>query len=128
MHIYNIYQTYMNHKEKIKWFCIITIILLIISTYIFFLYKSSKTLKIIFFSTLFIILLKIFFHTILSKKILIFINEIKLELSNIVWPSFKETSQTTGIVIFLIILTSIFLWMIDGIILRIISYILSPRL
>ncbi|VFP79044.1 preprotein translocase subunit SecE [Buchnera aphidicola] len=128
MHIYNIYQIYMNHKEKIKWFCIITIISSIILTYIFFLYKLSKTLKIIFFSTLFIILLKIFFHTILSKKILIFINEIKLELLNIVWPSFKETAQTTGIVILLIILTSIFLWIIDGIILRIISYIFSLRL
>ncbi|VFP87820.1 Protein translocase subunit SecE [Buchnera aphidicola (Cinara piceae)] len=128
MHLHNIYKIYMNHTEKIKWFCIITIILSIILNYIFFLNKSSQIFKILFFSTLLILLINIFIRTIISKKIFIFINEIKLELSNIVWPSYKETSQITGIVILLIILTSVFLWILDGIILRVMSCILAPRL
>ncbi|VFP78011.1 Protein translocase subunit SecE [Buchnera aphidicola (Cinara cuneomaculata)] len=128
MHIHKIYTTYMNHAEKIKWLCITVILILIIFNYIFFIHQSSKLIKIIFFNIFCILLGSIFFNTNIGKKTIIFIKDIKLEFYKITWPTYTETLQTTGIVLLLIILTSIFLWIFDGLILRIISRILTPRL
>ncbi|VAX76231.1 preprotein translocase subunit SecE [Buchnera aphidicola] len=128
MHIHKLYQIYKNQREKIKWFCIITIAASITSIYYFFFNKNITVLKIILLNIFSILLLNIFFQTKIEKKILIFIKNIKLELSKIVWPNYHETLKITGIVLLLIILTSAFLWILDNLILSIISWVLSPRL
>ncbi|WP_172598715.1 preprotein translocase subunit SecE [Buchnera aphidicola] len=118
----------MNHTEKIKWLCITVIFISIFFNYIFFIHKFSKIIKIIFFIISFVLLCSVFIYTNIGKKIITFIQDIKLEFSKITWPNYIETLKTTGIVILLIILTSIFLWISDGLILRIVSWILTPRL
>ncbi|VFP83499.1 Protein translocase subunit SecE [Buchnera aphidicola (Cinara laricifoliae)] len=128
MHIHKIYRIYMNHTEKIKWLCITVIFISIFFNYIFFIHKFSKIIKIIFFIISFVLLCSVFIYTNIGKKIITFIQDIKLEFSKITWPNYIETLKTTGIVILLIILTSIFLWISDGLILRIVSWILTPRL
>ncbi|WP_075433651.1 preprotein translocase subunit SecE [Buchnera aphidicola] len=124
----HIYTTYMNHIKQIKWFCIITICLSITLIHFFFIKELSILKKIIFFCLFGTILLNIFFRTNIGKNTLSYIKSIKSELSNIIWPNYIETTKTTGIVLFLIILTTIFLWILDGIILHIISQILISRL
>ncbi|VFP80952.1 Protein translocase subunit SecE [Buchnera aphidicola (Cinara kochiana kochiana)] len=128
MHIHKIYKIYMNYTEKIKWLCIAVILLLILVNYIFFIHKSTKLIKIIFFNIFFIPLFSLLFYTNIGKKIIIFIKDIKSELFQITWPNYIETLKTTGIVLLLIILTSVFLWIFDALILRIVSWILTPRL
>ncbi|ABJ90510.1 preprotein translocase IISP family, membrane subunit [Buchnera aphidicola BCc] len=128
MHIQNIHKIYINHAEKIKWLCIFLIILSIIVNYYFFVYKFLKITKIIYFSTLLILIVSIFINTNIGQHTLKFIHSIKIELSHIIWPNYKETLKITGIILLLTILTSIFLWLLDGIILRIISWVLTPRL
>lgn len=44
-----------------------------------------------------------------------FMRESRTELRKVVWPTRKETTQTTLVVIGVVILVAIFLWMVDGI-------------
>lgn len=128
MHIHKLYDIYAKYTEKIKWLCITIIISCMISNYIFFIYQYSKNIKIIFFVLYHILLFSIFLNTLVGKKIIIFTKDVNIELSKIIWPSYKEACQTTGMVLLLITLTSIFLWILDGIILHAISWILTSRL
>ncbi|MGI4816681.1 MAG: preprotein translocase subunit SecE [Janthinobacterium lividum] len=96
-----------------------------ILNYIFFIHLYSKNIKIIFFVIYHILLFSIFLSTLIGKKIIIFTKDVNTELSKIIWPSYIETCKTTGMVLFLITLTSIFIWILDGIILHAISWILT---
>lgn len=44
-----------------------------------------------------------------------FMRESRTELRKVVWPTRKETTQTTLVVIGVVIMVAIFLWMVDGI-------------
>ncbi|VFP84797.1 Protein translocase subunit SecE [Buchnera aphidicola (Cinara splendens)] len=125
MHIHKLYNIYTKYTERIKWLCITIIISCMILNYIFFIHQYSKNIKIIFFIIYSILLLSIFLSTFTGKQIIIFTKDVNIELSKIIWPSYKETCKTTGMVLLLITLTSIFLWMLDGIILHAISWILT---
>lgn len=50
------------------------------------------------------------------KKLIIFFNESYKELCKVVWPSIKETKQTTLVVYVFVLVTAIFLWIIDKLI------------
>ena len=43
----------------------------------------------------------------------VFVKESRVELSKVVWPTRKETVQTTLVVILLVILVALFLWIVD---------------
>ncbi|VFP77600.1 preprotein translocase subunit SecE [Buchnera aphidicola] len=124
MHIHKLYNIYTKYTEKIKWLCITIIIICMILNYIFFIHQYSKNIKIIFFVIYHILLFSIFLSTFIGKKTIIFAKDVNMELSKIIWPTYKETCKTTSMVLLLITLTSIFLWILDGIILHAISWIL----
>ncbi|MHB1609541.1 MAG: preprotein translocase subunit SecE [Acidiferrobacter thiooxydans] len=42
-----------------------------------------------------------------------FVKEARVELSKVVWPTRKETVQTTLVVIVLVLLIALFLWVVD---------------
>ncbi|HUW98689.1 MAG TPA: preprotein translocase subunit SecE [Acidiferrobacter sp.] len=42
-----------------------------------------------------------------------FIKESRVELSKVIWPTHKETAQTTLVVIVLVVLIALFLWIVD---------------
>ncbi len=42
-----------------------------------------------------------------------FVKESRVELSKVIWPTRKETVQTTLVVIALVILVALFLWVVD---------------
>ncbi len=44
-----------------------------------------------------------------------FMRESRTELRKVVWPTRKETTQTTLVVIGVVTLVAIFLWMVDGV-------------
>ena len=71
--------------------------LLVLSTYIFFIYKS---------------------------KMSIFISNLKIEIKSIYWPKKKEINQNTFMVIIITLLASIILWIIDSMLTYIISKII----
>ncbi|MFT8229789.1 MAG: preprotein translocase subunit SecE [Enterobacterales bacterium] len=66
--------------------------------------------------------------TTIGKLIAIFLNEAKLELLNVIWPTKEETLNITLIVILVVIVMSTIIWIIDNILIHIISFLISLRL
>lgn len=58
-----------------------------------------------------------------GKKLLRFIQESKIEMRKVVWPSRQETMQMTGFVLFVVTLVGIFLWGVDAALLRLVGWI-----
>lgn len=52
-----------------------------------------------------------------------FAKDSKTEVRKVVWPTRQETVQTTGIVLVAVFIVGIILWILDGIIVRIVSFI-----
>ena len=48
-----------------------------------------------------------------GRSVWAFIKESRVELSKVVWPTRKETVQTTLVVIGLVVLIALFLWVVD---------------
>ncbi len=99
----------------------INLYLLFMLSYIFnfFLYKYNFYFKILFkffFSYLFFNLLK---KINIIRNIILFFEKSKLEISKIVWPSLKEVNRNVIIISFFSFFMSIFVWLIDKIILYI---------
>jgi preprotein translocase subunit SecE len=61
------------------------------------------------------------------KNPLTFIQEVRQEVSKVTWPTWKEVWITTVMVLIMVALTAVFFLVADQIILRIIQFILGPR-
>lgn len=54
-----------------------------------------------------------------------FIEEAKKELKKVVWPTRQETIQTTTIVVLTVIISAVFLWLVDAALVEIIQFLTS---
>jgi len=54
-----------------------------------------------------------------------FMRDARTELRKVVWPTRKETTQTTLVVIGVVALVAIFLWMVDGILAWVVRLLLG---
>jgi len=52
-------------------------------------------------------------QTAVGQKTLGFIRESKVEVRKVVWPTRKETLQTTLVVMVMVVVVAIFLWLVD---------------
>lgn len=52
--------------------------------------------------------------TVLGKRFFAFGKESWIETKKVVWPTRKETFQTTGVVFLLVVVIAIFLWFVDA--------------
>lgn len=59
------------------------------------------------------------------KKAINFLKDVRIELGNVTWPTRKDTSISTIVVVVTVFITALFLWLVDMVILWIIS-IISP--
>ncbi|MHB1567230.1 MAG: preprotein translocase subunit SecE [Acidiferrobacter sp.] len=48
-----------------------------------------------------------------GRSVWAFVKESRIELSKVIWPTRKETAQTTLVVIVLVVLIALFLWIVD---------------
>ncbi|WMY96024.1 MAG: preprotein translocase subunit SecE [Arsenophonus sp.] len=62
-----------------------------------------------------------------GKEILGFMRAAKMEIRKVIWPNRKETLQTTLVVVLVTIIMSLILWGLDGIMVRLVSFIISLR-
>ncbi|AEH39624.1 preprotein translocase subunit SecE [Buchnera aphidicola (Cinara tujafilina)] len=116
MYIQKIYKKYIyRHIEKIKWCSIILIFILILSNYSFENKMNSTKIKSIIYGALTVLCISsIFFFTKIGKKYLIFLQESKNELKNIIIPKKIDSLKTTLIVIIITALLSLMLWILDN--------------
>ncbi len=61
--------------------------------------------------------------TVKGKSAITFAKESRMEIRKVVWPTRQETMQTTLIVLAVSVVTALALWGIDGIMVRLVSFI-----
>ncbi len=59
------------------------------------------------------------------QKITVFFESVKLELEKVTWPSRKETLATTGVVIVIVVLISLYLGACDLVLAKLLRLILG---
>lgn len=58
--------------------------------------------------------------TLKGQQSLRFVKEAHIEVRKVVWPTRKETIQTTGIVLLMVLLVAVFIWLLDSLLLWIV--------
>lgn len=107
--------------EIIKWFIIS--ILLIVSIVGNYLYRSHGVLLrgMVIISIIFFVIY-IVSTTKIGKLLIIFGKESRIELRQVVWPSYRDGLNTTLIVVVVTVVVSLILWGLDAVIVKIISF------
>lgn len=54
-----------------------------------------------------------------------FLGDVRIEMRKVVWPSRKDTTSTTLVVFGMVILVSLFLWLVDSILSLIVQTIIG---
>ncbi len=54
-----------------------------------------------------------------------YLHDVQVEAKKVVWPSRKDTTQTTIVVFGMVILVSLFLWMVDAILSMIVQSVIG---
>lgn len=67
----------------------------------------------------------VFFQSDAGKRFYVYSQESVAELKKVVWPTRKETVQTTGIVFLFVIVMAIFLWGVDSVLLWAVQVIMG---
>lgn len=68
-----------------------------------------------------------FWFTSQGKQFFAFAGESSEETRKVIWPSRKETLQTTGIVFAFVLMMAIFLWMVDAGLLLAVRYMMGQE-
>ena len=85
--------------------------------------EQSLLLRVVALLVVLSISLALVYTTSLGQSFWQFAQGSKVELRKIVWPTKKETIQTTLIVVVMVLFVGILLWMFDGLLMWAISYI-----
>lgn len=62
-----------------------------------------------------------------GKQFYAFSRESSEETRKVIWPSRKETLQTTGIVFVFVVVMAIFLWLVDASLLLVVKYMMGQE-
>lgn len=100
--------------NKAKWALVVILIALaVIGNLYFSTYATAIRVAAIIVVAIVVVLLAL--TTPQGKRGLGFLQDARMELRKVVWPTRQETVQTTGVVIVIVIITALVLWGIDGI-------------
>ncbi len=61
-----------------------------------------------------------------GKVFFVFAQESVVETKKVVWPSRKETVQTTGMVLAFVLVMAIFLWIVDALLVWGVKFLMGP--
>jgi len=112
--------------DALKWFLSIAIIALAIAGNVYF---SAQPLmwRVGAVSLSFIIAMAIAFSTAQGHRAWEFMVGARAELRKVVWPTRQETIQVTLVVALLVLVTSLILWGIDSVLLRMMTWLTGAR-
>jgi preprotein translocase subunit SecE len=80
----------------------------------FYYYEEQSTLfRVLGLVAVAAISLAVTFQTAVGRKVWGIVGEARTEMRKVVWPTGKETTQTTLIVVVMVIVVGIFLWVLD---------------
>lgn len=114
--------------DKLKWVIVLALLVVAIwGNFYFsesnFIYQASPLVRIIAVIVVSLLALLLACTTRSGKSVLGFARESRMELRKVVWPTRKETVQTTLLIAVITIIASLFLWGLDSIMIRVISFI-----
>ncbi len=99
--------------DKIKIFIAILVVFGGVSLFYYF-GDQSLLLRVVGLIVMIGVAFSVFFQTNLGRMAWGFIGDAKMEAAKVVWPSMKETRQTTLIVMIMVILVGLMLWAFDS--------------
>ena len=110
--------------DTIKWAVAIGVLAAGIAT--FYIYpEQSQFLRIVGVLIAAVIAVGVAVQTEKGRELWSFIKEARTELRKVVWPARKETLNTTALVIVVVAIVGVLLWVLDGILVRVVKAILS---
>ncbi|WP_392566527.1 preprotein translocase subunit SecE [Utexia brackfieldae] len=113
--------------DKFKWLVVFALFIVIVWGNFYFsepnpVYQANGIVRIIAVVVLSVLALLLAANTYKGKQFLVFAKESRLEARKVVWPSRRETVQTTLIIAVVTIISSLFLWGLDSIMIRLVSF------
>lgn len=114
--------------DKLKWLVVFILFVAVVWGNFYFsepksIYTVNFIIRIISVVVLSAIMLLLVATTRRGKQILIFAKEARIELRKVVWPNRRETIQTTILIAVITIIASLFLWGLDSITIRLVSFL-----
>lgn len=108
-------------SEVIKWFSVVVLFLIsVVGNYV---YRSYYVvLRGLIVTSIFVVVMYVISTTKIGKLLVAFGKESRIELKQVVWPTYKEGLQTTLIVVVVTVAVSLVLWGLDTIIVHMISF------
>jgi len=93
----------------------------------YYLRESAMVLRVISVLSGIVLAVVVVWFTSPGKQFYAFARESSEETRKVVWPSRKETLQTTGIVFAFVLVMAIFLWMVDAGLLLAVRYLMGQE-
>ncbi|QJC31754.1 preprotein translocase subunit SecE [Enterobacteriaceae endosymbiont of Donacia tomentosa] len=112
--------------EIIKW--VTSIILLISAIFCNYTYQNlDLSIRLVLFCFVITLISLIVLSTNKGKKIFLFIREARIETGKVIWPTYKDTWNTTLVVSIITIIISIIFWILDNFLIYLISFLTGMR-
>lgn len=112
--------------DILKWLAVVLLLVAGICGDIYF-ESQPAALRIAAMLVIGIVMLAIIGFTDKGKKVIAFAQEARIELRKVVWPTRQETIQITLVVVAIVIITALFLWGIDSVLLWIVQLLTGQR-
>lgn len=113
--------------DKFKWLVVFALFIVIVWGNFYFsepnpVYQANGIVRVVAVVVLSVLTLLLAANTSKGKQFLVFAKESRLEARKVVWPTRRETVQTTLIIAVVTIISSLFLWGLDSIMIRLVSF------
>lgn len=113
-------------SDKVKWILGLALLAAgLVANYHFV--ALSLSLRVVAWIGILAVVLGLILWTASGKTFLAFAAEARVELQKVVWPTRKETVQTTLIVVVMVVLVALILWGVDSILLWLIGLLTGVR-
>jgi preprotein translocase subunit SecE len=112
--------------NTIKWIAIIVLLIAAIVANSHFA-NQPVALRLAGWVVLLAILALLAFQTEQGRKVWLFLQDARMELRKVIWPTRQETTQTTLIIIAMVGITALFLWGADTLLLWLVSFLTGQR-
>ncbi|QJC38236.1 preprotein translocase subunit SecE [Enterobacteriaceae endosymbiont of Donacia marginata] len=115
------------NTDIIKW--VISIVFLFIILIFNYNYQNiNLSIRVFLFFFIFTLIIFIISSTNKGKKLFSFIYDARIETRKVIWPSYKDTWNTTLIIMIIIIIISFIFFILDNFLIYLISFLTGTRL
>ncbi len=112
--------------DKFKWGFVTLLILSGVVLNVVFA-KISLAIRLVAWILLAFLAIFVAYHTRKGQEAWVFIQASQIELKKVIWPTRKETFQTTMVVVVMVVVMSMLLWGIDSVLLWAVSLLTGRR-